>query len=147
MRSGREPRRLASGSHRSRERDHGYIGMGDKAALTERGFADVTSYNNAKAGLIYGMVTLIAFRPPYHQEARVADPPVLRPPVESGEYTAHLFRTTCDDRMPIRRSMGGPPRTSGDRILAPLILSFREPRRRPAPLAPLGLTPTGSADS
>jgi GrpB-like predicted nucleotidyltransferase (UPF0157 family) len=24
-----------------------------KAALAERGFADVTSYNNAKAGLIY----------------------------------------------------------------------------------------------
>src|SRR5829696_10548886 len=62
---------------------------------------------------------MIAFGPPYHQEARVADPPVLRPPVESGEYTAHLFRTACD-RMPIRRSMGGPPRrwTSGDRILA-----------------------------
>jgi hypothetical protein len=44
---------------------------------------------------------------------------VLRPPVESGEYTAHLFRT-ASDRMPIRRFMGGPPRrwTSGDRILA-----------------------------
>jgi hypothetical protein len=93
----REPRHLASGSHRSVNAITGTSGWVTKAALAERGFADVTSYNNAKAGLIYG-------RSP-DDRFRAAVPP---------GSTCSRFRRCCVHRLsPVStpRTYSGPPPT------------------------------------